>query len=245
MITIYLADDEMWIMIGLKKLIEKSGLPFTIIGEADNGVLAFEDIKKQNPDLLITDIRMPGLSGLELVEKLAQEQLTTKVIFISGYAEFEYAQAAVRLGAYDYLLKPVELEQLQQVLERFQSEFSNDCVSGERAAEPVVQINQSTISQIISELQEHYTDNITLSSFSEDYGISVSHLSKLLKEEMGISFSEYITSRRIQKAKELLKDETLSIDAIAEMVGYNDYFYFIKVFKKHTGISPSKYRKNL
>lgn len=246
MFRIYLADDEMWVMIGLKKLIEKSELPFRVIGEANNGVLALEEIKEKKPDLLITDIRMPGLSGLELLERIGKEKLETKVIFISGYAEFEYAQAAVRMGAFDYLLKPVEEEQLDAVLGRFQTELER---AGRFEAaddeEESGSVNRSVLSQIIEEIQKHYTENITLSGMSEKYGISVGHLSSLLKAELGISFTEYITSKRIQKARELLADFNLSIDEIAERVGYNDYFYFIKVFKKHMGISPSKYRKNL
>lgn len=245
MFTIYLADDEMWIMIGLRKLIEKSGQPFVVIGEADNGVLALEGIREKKPDLLISDIRMPGFSGIELLEKMAEEKLDTKVIFVSGYAEFEYAQAAVRLGAYDYLLKPIEQKQLNQVLERFRMEHETTDTENSKLQEPEIPVNQSILSKIIREMQEHYTENISLSGLADKYGISAGHLSKLLKEEMGISFSEYLTSKRIQKARELLQDETLSIDAIAEMVGYNDYFYFTKVFKKQMGISPSKLRKNL
>lgn len=97
----------------------------------------------------------------------------------------------------------------------------------------------------MDEIKERYTENITLTGLAEKYSISVSYLSELLKEHLQLSFSEYISSKRIQKAKELLADDSLSIEQIAEQTGYNDYFYFTKVFKKNTGISPSKYRKNL
>ena len=97
----------------------------------------------------------------------------------------------------------------------------------------------------MDEIKEHYTENITLTGLAEKYSISVSYLSELLKEHLQLSFSEYISSKRIQKAKELLADDSLSIEQIADQTGYNDYFYFTKVFKKNTGISPSKYRKNL
>ena len=107
MYSVYIADDEMWVIVGLKKRIEKTGLPFQVIGEANNGVMALEEIEKKKPDILFTDIRMPGYSGLELLELLRKKELQTKVILISGYAEFEYAQSAIRNGAYDYLLKPM------------------------------------------------------------------------------------------------------------------------------------------
>ena len=234
---VFIADDEVWIIIRLKKLIEKSGLPFQVVGEANNGVAALEEIEEKKPDVLISDIRMPGYNGLELLEKLNEKELGTKVVFISGYAEFEYAQSAVRLGAFDYLLKPVEQEKLNDVLERL--------LGKDGGAEIEEEVNLSTIKQIVKEIKENYTENITLTGLAEKYGISISHLSYLLKEELSLSFSDYLASKRIQKAKELLADESLSIVEVAERVGYGDYGYFTKAFKKNVGISPSKYRKNL
>lgn len=237
--SVFIVDDEMWIIIGLKKLIEKSGLPFQVIGEANNGVAALEEIEEKNPDVLFTDIRMPGYNGLELMGKLNEKGLSPKVIFISGYADFEYAQSAIRLGAFDYLLKPIEQDKLNEVLERVLSG------EGERQDEPAEEINPSTIRLILNEMRQNYTENISLTDLAKKYNISISHLSNLIKEELHLPYSEYITSKRIQKAKELLTDENLSIEEIAERVGYGDYFYFTKVFKKNCGISPSKYRKNL
>ena len=98
MYKVLIADDEVWIGFGIKKLIHKSGQPFTVIGEAPNGIRAYEMVKKEQPDLLITDIRMPGLNGLELMRKLRAEENPVSVVFISGYAEFEYAREAISLG---------------------------------------------------------------------------------------------------------------------------------------------------
>lgn len=239
MYSVYIADDEMWVIVGLKKRIEKTGLPFQVVGEANNGVMALEEIEKKKPDILFTDIRMPGYNGLELLELLRKKELDTKVVLISGYAEFEYAQSAIRNGAYDYLLKPIDQDKLQTVLERILGDGSTESGNVQELVAP------STIRKIMDEIKEHYIENITLTGLAEKYSISVSYLSELLKEYLQLSFSEYISSKRIQKAKELLADDSLSIEQIAEQTGYNDYFYFTKVFKKNTGISPSKYRKNL
>ena len=239
MYSVYIADDEMWVIVGLKKRIEKTGLPFQVVGEANNGVMALEEIEKKKPDILFTAIRMPGYNGLELLELLRKKELDTKVVLISGYAEFEYAQSAIRNGAYDYLLKPIDQDKLQTVLERILGDGSTESGNVQELVAP------STIRKIMDEIKEHYTENITLTGLAEKYSISVSYLSELLKEHLQLSFSEYISSKRIQKAKELLADDSLSIEQIAEQTGYNDYFYFTKVFKKNTGISPSKYRKNL
>ncbi|MBO5303000.1 MAG: response regulator [Lachnospiraceae bacterium] len=243
MYSVFIADDEVWVVIGLKKLIEKSGLPFKVIGEANNGVTALEEMEKNPPDVFFSDIRMPGYTGLEVLEELSKRKIQTRTVFISGYAEFSYAQKAVELKAYDYLLKPIEQEQLNKVLERLAAELAEKDLESNSLQEEEISLN--IISQIVNEIQEHFTENITLTDLAEKYGISTSHLSGLLKNELKLSFSEYITARRMQKAKELLKDEKLSIAQVAELTGYNDYFYFTKVFKKSAGISPSKYRKDL
>lgn len=243
MYKVFIADDEMWVIIGLKKLIEKSKLPFSVIGEANNGVTALEEVESKKPDVLITDIRMPGYNGLELINRVNEKRIDVKAVFISGYTEFEYARSAVRLGAFDYLLKPVEQEALNDVLERIQIQLHKG--QGISEVEEAYLESPVMLNQVIHEIQEGYMGNITLCGLAEKYGISTGYLSSLLKAELGLSFIEYMTSKRIQKAKELLTDEKLSIDTIAGMVGYNDYFYFTKVFKKTTGISPGKYRKNL
>lgn len=240
MYKVFIADDEIWIIIGLKKMIEDSGLPFYVIGDATNGVAALEEIEEKKPDVLFTDIRMPGYNGLELLAHLKEKEMGIQVIFISGYSEFKYAQSALRMGAFDYLLKPIEQDKLNEVLTRIQDKGSSSDIPRQEE-----DVNPTLLNRVIREIKDQYTENITLTGLSEKYKVSTSHLSSLIKAELGLSFSEYLASKRIQKAKELLADETLSIDSIAEMVGYNDYFYFTKVFKKSTGISPSKYRKNL
>ncbi len=241
MYSIFLADDEAWVVFGLKKRIEKSGLPFQVIGESNNGVTAFEEIMEKKPDVVITDIRMPGLDGLELIEKIRRENLDIEVIFISGYAEFEYAKKALQMGAVDFLVKPVGMEELRDVLM---------CIERKKAGQPEQKkvepdIQQPMWKSVVKKIQTRYMENISLNDLAEEYNVSASYLSNGLKEKLGMPFSEYITLKRIQKSKELLADERLSIEQVAEKVGYHDYFYFTKVFKKMTGVTPSKYRKNM
>ena len=241
--TVFLADDEAWVLIGLKKLIEKTGLPFRVIGEAYNGVTTLEEIEKKKPDVLITDIRMPGYSGLELMEKINVKQLSIKVVFLSGFAQFSYAQSACRMGAFDYLVKPVDLSELSDVLSRLQKSLLPALDAGICSPEDDAEVYPSIIKQIVGEIRQSYTEDISLTGLSRKYAISTGLLSQKLKNELGLSFVDYVACMRVQRAKELLADEKLSIDDVAKLVGYKDYFYFTKVFKKISGISPSKYRK--
>ncbi len=254
MYDIVLADDETWELIGLKKLIARSQLPLRVVGEAENGIVALQELEEKRPQILITDIRMPGLSGVQLLQQVQEKGLDVDVIILSGYAEFSYAQAALRYGAKDYLLKPVEPERLQEalgkIIRRWEAKGGEaeggswegrDCQESQGEGRESEEIMQ----QIVMEIQESYQEEITLQGLAKKYHISESRLSVKLKEMQGMSFTKYLTSKRIQKAKELLADERLSVEQVAEMVGYKDYYYFTKVFKKSTGISPSKYRKHL
>ena len=242
MYNVLIADDETWVIFGLKRMIEKSGLPFRVIGETNDGVTTLEEVEKKKPDVLFSDIRMPWYTGLELLEHIQEKKLDVKVVFVSGYAEFTYAQKALSLGAVDYLLKPIKPDMMTTVLKKLEVKLAG------KVQEEVIEQKEEkvpVIEQIITEIQEHYTENITLTELAKKYGISVGYLSSLIKENVGLSYSDYVTARRIQKAKELLEDERLSMEQIAEQTGFRDHFYFIKVFKKHTGITPGQYRKHM
>jgi YesN/AraC family two-component response regulator len=240
MLSVYIADDEVWITLGLKKLLEKTGIDTEVIGTANNGLVAKEEIAGFKPDVIFTDIRMPGLSGLDLLQTIPEISPDSKVVIITGFAEFSYAKEAVQHHAFDYLLKPIKEEDLTRVLTAILKE------RGETEEE----VKQSptydkTIDNVVSDIREHYMEDISLTSLAAKYNISMARLSEMIKEHLSLNFSDYISSLRIQRAKELLRDESLSIQEIAEIVGYNDYFYFTKVFKKVEGISPSKYRKEI
>lgn len=239
MINVYIADDEVWITLGLKKLLEKLDMDIFVVGTANNGLTAKEEIGQFKPDVVFTDIRMPGLSGLELLQEIPEVSPDTKVVIISGYAEFSYAKEAVQHHAFDYLLKPIKVEELARVMSSFASEGKEE-ESGAETPE-----FDRMIDNVVSEIRDHYMEDISLTSLAAKYNLSMARLSEMIKEHLKVNFSDYIASLRIQRAKELLRDESLSIQEIAEIVGYNDYFYFTKVFKKVEGISPSKYRKSI
>ncbi len=239
MISVYLADDEKWVLLGLQKLIQKSGLPFRVIGKADNGEAAWEGICALRPQVLFTDIRMPKMSGTELLHRIAQEGLGVRTVLISGYAEFGYAQSALRDGAFDYILKPIKEEELFGILEKLSALF----MPKQALQKDLETVKRETVDEVVREIQERYTEDISLQGLAQKHHISSGHLSYLLKQKLGVSFSKYLLEKRIELAKELLRDKSLSIDEVAQRVGYHDYFYFTKVFKESQGISPSKFRK--
>ena len=240
MLNVYIADDEVWIILGLKKLLERIDVDSFVVGTANNGLMAKEEIAMFKPDVIFTDIRMPGLSGLELLQAIPEVSPDSKVVIITGFAEFSYAKEAVQHHAFDYLLKPIKEEDLQRVMTAILKE------RGEAEDEEIkAPVNDKMIDSVVADIRDHYMEDISLTSLAAKYNVSMGNLSKMIKDHLQLNFSDYIASLRIQRAKELLSDETLSIQEIAEIVGYNDYFYFTKVFKKIEGISPSKYRKEI
>ncbi len=240
MLNVYIADDEVWITLGLKKLLEKIDADVFVQGTANNGLTAKEEIGEFKPDVVFTDIRMPGLSGLELLQAIPQVSPESKVVIITGFAEFNYAKEALKHHAFDYLLKPIKEEELARVVHAILEERGE--VPAEESAPPVY---DKMVDNVIREIRENYMEDITLTSLADKYNISTGHLSNMIKERLQVNFSDYIASLRMQRAKELLRDESISIQEIAETVGYKDYFYFTKVFKKVEGISPSKYRRSI
>ncbi len=241
MYQVLLIDDEPWALYGLKTLIDWEALGYRIAGEAENGLKAMELLKKGNIDVAISDIRMPGMDGIQLMETIQEEKLPVEVILVSGYSEFEYARK--RSGTEHLIIsEQVSAEELTDVLRRL-----SDALKGREQAAPDPLKEGAHLSHMMTEvmrdIDEGFPRDILLNELAKKYSISSGHLSNLIKKETGSTYTEHITRRRIEKAKELLKDDSLSILEVAEQVGYGDYFYFTKLFKRQTGLSPSKYRK--
>jgi two-component system response regulator YesN len=120
-----IVDDEPWVTYGIANMVDWEALGFQVLGEAYDGLTAWEIIREQNPDVVISDIRMPGLDGIQLLDRLRQEQMDTEVILVSGYSEFEYAQRAIQYGAFDYLLKQIDQVKLVETLTRLIDKLDN------------------------------------------------------------------------------------------------------------------------
>lgn len=394
---VLIADDEPKIRQGLKETLEDFGLPLQVCGDARNGVDALEKIRLLQPDIILLDICMPKLSGIQLLEEIRKTEQECQVIIISGFNEFGYAKQAIRLGVSEYLLKPIleeelktavlsvmkELEktrkskkfmdlvrqQLAQNQPYFQDVFLNDWIEGklspgewEEQTEllqlempeqltlvmTVVQpgyerklaggtvseeLYKMTLENILSDylsqfhpvavfmsryqnvigilrdcpsdvegfreqiqnqvevqtgekccvltehctcaelpdtcalmrsragrlmeckpivlearnyIYDHYGDReLDLRQVAHAIGCNSSYLSRMMKQEIGISFKEFLTRLRISQAIYLMGDRERSINEIADQVGYSNQHYFSAAFKNCQGVSPSEFRKNM
>ncbi len=242
----FVVEDEHLIRKNLIKKIESLELPFELAGEASNGMDARLKIEKTCPDLVITDIRMPQFDGLELAEYLNKNYPHTKVIILSGYNDFSYAQSAIRFQVKDYLLKPVTIEALSQSLQDVLVSLQSESEEIDSFYTDTNKLDQKSICELLEKyLQEHYSQDISLGELSERFGFTSEYLGKIFKKYTGETPSKYLTKLRMNEAKRLLVGKPeMEIQKIGEMVGYKDGFYFSRVFKSYTGIQPSEFRNH-
>ena len=228
--NVLIVDDELFIREGLKNNIDwmSHGIFFT--DTARSGEHALEKIRDTFFDLVITDIKMHKMSGLELAETLLSVSPETKVILLSGFAEFEYAQKAIKLNVLAYLLKPVNLDEMDELINKVVKEKGN-------------QSQNVLLEKAKSYIRNNYKKQIFLQDVANYLERNPDYFSSIFKKETGSSFSEYLNSLRIKKAQYLLTTTSMYTYEIAEKVGYTDFRYFTKIFKKITGTTPSDYRK--
>ncbi|MGI6776807.1 MAG: response regulator transcription factor [Acetivibrionales bacterium] len=361
MIKILLVDDEELIRRGLKTIIHRLDRNFRIVCEAADGNEAIKLINSYSPDIVISDIRMPGKDGLDLAKEIYEKYPQIVTVVLSGYDDFNYAKQAIKYKVFEYLLKPVETEELAVLLDKLygevktrvndrkRKEFLDKHISGkipllyemmkqkdlvlnikimnkEKVAKTIddifdymkcdnmdvfhvrqtslvlmnIIINELTglsddkkdelISDMCKEesfndintiegakisfkrsifkivdclksmdcasekkiinkikifIKENYEKNISLSTLADEFYLSPCYLSELFKTKTGQNFLEYLTSVRIEKSIELLKDKRLKIYNISKMVGYESTYHYNRLFKKIIGVTPGEYRKKV
>ncbi|CAM3677299.1 response regulator transcription factor [Marinicrinis lubricantis] len=254
--NILIVDDEQHTRVGLKRMLEKWSAGKYGIWMAENAIEAQILLREKTVHLLITDIRMPEVSGLNLAEALNEQQLRfmPAVILISGYAEFSYAQQAIQYGVVNYLLKPISRDKLIAAVEQgLQSaEHRNRIGMIEKIVDPkVLELKtdhlhySEPVKQIFQFVEEHLDISIGLKEAAEHIHMNSSYISALFKEQVQMTFSEYVARRKVQKAKELLVQTNLTISEIADRLGYQTSKYFTKLFKTYEGTSPGQYRTQL
>ena len=240
---VLLADDEYYVRKGLlRRFEEMQGDDFRVIAEAENGEEALALLKKHDIQLVITDIRMPVMDGLELTRRISREYPDLLTVILTGYPDFEYAQKALRYGAFDYLVKPVSGEALDNLLSRARTQFAQLYELPED--EGAVRSGEESVRLAIRYMKEHYMENVDISALAAELGFHSSYLTRLFGKHAGVTPLKYLTGIRIEEAQRLLLDTDLPISEVGERVGYPDQFHFSKTFRKATGMNPSAFRKN-
>ena len=264
---IMICDDEKMVRVGLKHMIEEFSPSSHEFIEAENGQIMVEISAKQ-PDLAFVDIQMPIMDGLDAIEAAKSVSPLTRWVLLTGHAKFEYAQRAMQLGVSEYMLKPIGMQQIKELMTKIgalqesdrtvQSYLKSvtnqdfDVSSSHSIAEMIQEITgthngREPAADIVSRAKayvlQHYRNDIGVNSVADHLQITPNYLSRVFRIQTGERLSDYINEVRIIKAKELLENPFVSLKDVAEQVGYNSAKRFTKVFQRIEGIAPSAYQK--
>lgn len=261
MLRVLIAEDEDIIRKGLIFTTDWLSMNCVVAAEAANGQEGLEKILECRPDLVIADIHMPCLDGIEMIKK-ASESVKFKSILLTSYADFDYAKRAIEARVSEYILKPVDEDELAKVIARLEEE-----IIGERQKEHVLEQAEQAellggsmnleyymnldlsenryISRTVEEIKLHYAEKLSIETISDKMGVSSSYLSRKFKEVTGQTFLDFLNKYRVQQAVALLGTREYRISEISEATGFSDYKHFCSVFKKYTMKSPTKFIKDL
>lgn len=242
---VIVVEDEALIRRSITKKIQELDLGFDVIGSAMDGQSALTLIEEELPQLVITDIGMPIMDGLELVKKIYFTYPNIKVIILSGFHEFEYARQSIQYGVKDYLVKPVTTEQLSTALTKIKLELDSNLTSLWNLANSKSQnvTPEELVKAVELYIRINYKNELTLEDIAKNLNFSPDYLSRIYKKSTGKSPLKYLIHLRINEAKRLLTtDLDLDIKTIGELVGYPDQYYFSRIFKNQTEHYPREYR---
>jgi len=252
--NILIAEDEMLTRNGLYKLLTRwNGFDANVV-LAEDGEAALHTIwtSEQPFDVILTDIRMPKMNGLELLQRLEMENYGASMILLTGYADFEYARSALRLGALNYLLKPVAEDQLYKAVEeglqtardrrRQQSLNRRAQAYPELLEDDTDTVKNPHIREAIDYIDANLHLPLGVKDVADRIHLNTNYFSVLFKQETGISYSDYVARKRMRKAKEQLIRTDRKIYEIAELTGYVTASYFVKVFRELEGMTPKQFR---
>lgn len=244
MLRVLIVEDEEIIRRGLLATIDWAGMGCRIVGDAPDGKVGLELLRTERPDVVLTDIRMPRMDGIEMAEAARAEGILPQLVFLTSYAEFGYAKQALRLQAADYLLKPVDEAELAALMKRL-------AAAGAGRETPVEGIDwrryleDSALNPYVRHAMERiradYREKLSIEVLAEEAGVSASYLSRKFKEAAGQTFLELLTRERLQNAIAQLASGKYRVYEVAEENGFGDYKNFCSVFKKYMKCSPREF----
>jgi two-component system response regulator YesN len=229
-----IADDEEPVLRMIRRFVEWEAIGLEECGTASDGDELYQKIKETHPDIVLTDITMPGMNGLEVIARCMEEEIMPRFIILSAYATFEYARQALRLGVDEFLTKPIQRRELNQTLKNSAEKIKKD--NTQEYAESQV------INHACEYIEMHFDEQLQMTDVAGQVFLSSNYFSHLFRLETGKRFTEYLTDVRIKHAKKWLKDPEYTVDMVASMCGYDDARYFSRVFKTATESTPQEWK---
>lgn len=244
MLKVLIVDDEALVRRGIMLGVDWAARGCVVVGEAANGEEGLAAVERYKPNLIITDVRMPRMDGIEMMNRLREQGCRAHVIVLTAHSDFSYARSALQFGADDYLLKPFRDQELLSAIDKVRQKERELTELTPQNTLPLAKGDKSKyVLQALEYIAAHYSDqDISITSIAAHLGVSEGHLSHIFKKETSYTVISYLTQYRIHTAMKLLQDCRYKVYEVAEMVGYRDVAYFGSTFKKHVGVSPSEYQ---
>ncbi|WP_158082135.1 response regulator transcription factor [Paenibacillus ferrarius] len=264
MIKLLIAEDVKIVRETLIHAINWHALGITLLGAVENGEEVLAWLEREEPDLLLTDIGMPKMSGLELIEALKVRNPDIRCIILSGLNEFDHARQAIKLQVLDYVLKPIDPSEIEKVLSNAVEVLRKEreerlalTLAEQTAKDQLPNLSEALlrgewtgslkkkklVEQAIQYVKESYMrKELALSDVASSVGLSDKYVNLLFKEVTGMTINHWIIRLRMQEAARLLKDPAIKIYEICDWIGYADQDHFRESFKKQYGLTPSEYR---
>ncbi len=241
MYTVYVIDDEAFILNEIVNNVRWLDNGFEVIGSSQHPSVALKEIEELKPDVVFTDLKMPTMTGIEMIKELKENGAVFECVILSAFASFEDSREFFRMSGFDYLLKPMQEQEVQIVLERLSKKLSKK----ERyIVRDVDNINPS-FSSLIEYVENNFEKKHTLESLSKQFGLNANYICNLFSKHYLITLTRFVTRLRMKHAINLMLQSDMPYKEIAISCGYSDYYYFCKVFKDYYGDSPSAYLKQI
>lgn len=251
MYQLVIADDEQNVLDGIADTIAWTEYGIEVVGKARDGMELVSIAVEKQADIILTDIRMPEMDGLEAIKELHEKLPDAEFVVITAFQEFEYAKKSIELGVTGFITKPVlKMEVIEQIVQ------AKDKLIERRTARQAIEtlhenqslsmkkekLPQTAIERAIEYMKEHVDEGVMMTEVAEYMHMNPSYFSRYFKEDMGVSFIDYVKNLKIERAKELLDTSNMKIYEISSTLCYNSVQYFSTLFKNVTGLTPQEYK---
>ena len=252
--TILIVEDEELELEFIEAVIREEVHPDDVIITANTGAQAVRQAKKRHPDIVIMDIMLPEMDGLEAIEEIRKFSQDTCISILTAYTDFRYAQRAISLRVFEYMLKPIKPSEFKASLKRM-IESVDTLQENERSSAAQIAVEaiakssgsannqQSFVEESVSYIQKHFKERLTLQMVASRVYMNAQYFSRVFKRETGVTFTEYVNRLKIQYACKLLETTNYPAYRISSECGFTDPSYFNRVFYAQMNMTPKKYKK--
>ena len=249
MVSIMVADDEQLERSVLIAILKKN-LRVKEIIEARNGKEALELNRELNPDIIIMDIKMPGINGIKALELIKKENPNKEIIMLTAYDDFEFIHKVLVLGGSDYILKPIKPDKIMEIVDNIIDKVENKRIElgdkkhiDEKYSDSSLTNEEKIVDKVSKYIDDNMDKMLKLEELASICNLSPGYFSRIFKKETGKTVITYINEKKVERAKKLLKESKDPIINISLDLGFDDCGYFIRVFKKITGLTPKAFRE--